>query len=107
GSNTYYVPTGGVYNWRGGTQEGVLNAGDITNIATGATLNILGTADKTLSGRTINNNGDVHWSGAGAIVIISGGVFDNLDSSQFFVDNAAGGIANIQGTNANQTGWFS
>jgi hypothetical protein len=51
------------YDWTAGTMGG----SGVTTIASGATLTIHGTGYKSLSGRTIENDGTATWSDSGDI----------------------------------------
>ena len=71
GSGNLIVTSG--YNWTSGTMSG----SGVTTIASGATLSISGSGYKSLSGRTIENNGGATWSGSGDINGSGGAVFNN------------------------------
>ncbi|MBN1934093.1 MAG: hypothetical protein JW934_05490 [Anaerolineae bacterium] len=61
------------YNWTGGT----LSGSGKTIIVPGATLTIDGSGYKSLSGRTIQNQGTATWSGSSDVYGSGGAVFDN------------------------------
>ena len=63
---------GGGFKWLGGTMD----ASGITTINSAATVTIEGTASKILNGRTLNNQGQINWSGA-TVYMNSGAVLDN------------------------------
>lgn len=74
--------------WTGGTMTG----SGKTIVRT--TLNISGSAPKTLSARTIENQGTANWSGTGNIGG-SGGTFKNLSGAIFNVQSNASFSADI------------
>jgi hypothetical protein len=79
------LPANGIFNWSGGTLSGTYN------VPVGATLNLTGSADKTLNVATLSNSGAVYWNG-GNILASYGTVINNnatfvMQSSSFFYDN--------------------
>jgi hypothetical protein len=75
----------GAYDWTGGTMGG----SGTTTIASGATLTIHGTSYKSLSGRTLENDGTATWSdsgdigGSGGAVVNNDGSFEARNSESF------------------------
>lgn len=63
----------GTLGWAGGTMSG----SGTTMIANSGLLEISGTALKTLSQRTINNNGAATWTGSGTVNMSSDAIFNN------------------------------
>ncbi|HET6313825.1 MAG TPA: hypothetical protein VFH60_08320, partial [Chloroflexia bacterium] len=63
----------GAFNWSGGQMSGA----GATNISNGASLNLSGSNVKTLSARTLNNQGTATWLGAGAISLAAGATLNN------------------------------
>jgi hypothetical protein len=82
---TIGLPANGVFNWSGGILTGIYN------VPAGATVNLTGSADKTLSLAKLTNNGAVNWNG-GNVLASYGSVIHNhatfvIQSSGFFSDN--------------------
>jgi hypothetical protein len=79
------LPANGVFNWSGGTLTGFFN------VPAGATVNLTGSADKTLTTATLVNNGTVTWNG-GNLLASYGSVITNnstfvIQSSGFLYNN--------------------
>ncbi len=73
----------GTFSWLGGTITGTVT------LASGAVLNISGTADKFVSGGVVNNGGTVNWSDSGNLLLNNGSVFNNLAGGTFSILNSA------------------
>jgi hypothetical protein len=80
------LTTTGIFTWVGGTIAGT----GVTNIDTGAVLNISTSAPKALDRRTINNAGIATWTDNGDNVSVSAGIFNNLAGATFAAQNDAG-----------------
>ncbi|HEY0069993.1 MAG TPA: hypothetical protein VGE04_08515, partial [Chloroflexia bacterium] len=93
------VAISGALNWSGGQMAGT----GATNIANGAFLNLSGSNSKTLSARTLNNQGTATWLGTGAINLEAGATMNN--SGLFDAQNNATIASAGQGTFRN-TGTF-
>jgi fibronectin-binding autotransporter adhesin len=93
------VAISGALNWSGGQMAGT----GATNIANGASLNLSGSSSKTLSARTLNNQGTATWLGTGAINLEAGATMNN--SGLFDAQNNAAITSAGQGTFRN-TGTF-
>lgn len=82
GSFAYNVPTDGVFDfWKGELQGGGSSLYAV-NIASGGKMNLRGEDSKIFDGRTINNSGEIHWIGPGAISL-EGATIKNLPGSLF------------------------
>jgi hypothetical protein len=75
------------FAWMGGKFIGSGHSGNPVNLEANATLNINGTAVKTLDGGTINNDGRVVWEGTGNILAENGAWFNNRPGSTFEAKN--------------------
>jgi hypothetical protein len=86
------IPTGGVFNWSGGTIIGDYQ------ISAGAALNLSGSNDLNLAGATIYNAGTATWTGTGQIKASAGSLVDNtgtfnLQNDSTFYNYTGGGAA--------------
>lgn len=81
GTGSFTVGLG--LNWSGGTMSGA----GVTIIPPSVSLNLSGTAQKTLQSRTLNNGGTATWTGSGTLVNV--GVATLLN-------NQAGALFDIQ-----------
>lgn len=79
GDNALTVTT--TFNWQGGTMSG-----NSTTTVSG-TLALSGTADKTLSQRTLDLAGITAWSEDGNLILASAAVINNQGTGQFFINN--------------------
>jgi hypothetical protein len=86
-------------NWTGGTISG---SGNFT-IPNGATLNMTGSTQKILTGRTLVNNGTVNWS-SGQFTLGSNTLFDNRAGATFDIQSADVQIAGTTGALLNNAG---
>jgi hypothetical protein len=77
---------GNAMDWTGGTMSG----GGATVIAAGASLNLSGSAEKSLNGRALRNHGTVVWSGTGRIFVQNGASFWNEAGGMLEVQNDVG-----------------
>ncbi|MGD1083115.1 MAG: hypothetical protein ABSA47_00025 [Verrucomicrobiota bacterium] len=79
------LPSSGVFNWSGGTLVGIYN------VSAGATLNLSGSADKTLYLASLTNNGAVYWNGGNILASYGSAIYNNatfvIQSSGFLYDN--------------------
>ena len=95
GSYSYIVPTGGTYDWIGGTLRGFGNPLALTVVQTGATMNIFGVAS-TLDGRALQISGTVNWltglqpsiltvNNSGLLSVQGGGLFAIPNAGAFSI----------------------
>lgn len=87
GALTVYGPS----HWRGATFSGTGQ----TILEAGATLEIAGGFQFTLSSRILENGGTVSWTGSGTIFLNSGAVITNRPGALFEVQSAASFISAI------------
>jgi hypothetical protein len=87
----------GLFGWSGGTQHG----SGTTTVAPDATLDITGSAGKTIDGRLVVSEGTAIWGGSGAITIGNAGALRNEAGATMTVTAAPSGtyIA-VQGAGA-------
>jgi hypothetical protein len=92
-SGTGNVTLTGNLDWSGSFIGG--GGGSLT-VASGATLNIVGTGNHILDVRTLQNNGTTNWQAASGIFTSNGGNFVNTatfndQNDHTFYDNGLGG----------------
>jgi hypothetical protein len=89
-------------SWSGGEQSGLTGTTDILSTAV---LTIEGSADKILSGRTINNAGTTAWTN-GAILANAGSTFNNQLGALFDLQGAVSWLDSSHGSELNNAGLF-
>ncbi len=105
GTSSGILTASSSFAWSGGTQSGDPLGGQ-TIVLPNASLTISGAGAKTLDGRTLENRGTATWSGAGAIQLNSGALFDNQSGSVFTAQNGDGVIGDID-TDGNSANFFT
>ena len=89
------VPAGGVYNWNGGTIDGLGGGGDLITVNSTGQLNIKGTSGAlTLQNfaHIKNNGGSIDFNPVGNLSVNNGAVINNAAGGFTFNNNSAFGI---------------
>jgi hypothetical protein len=100
GAGTVTINT--LMNWSGGTWSG----NGRTFISAGATLNLAPASAVSLNTRILENDGTVHWTGAGSMVLNFGAVITNRAGALFDFQNASSLQANLGVSRFDNAGTF-